>query len=89
MRFGTCEVCNRERDLRVVCSGIGGRLGVGILGENGPNTAYIPPGTIDEVAVWNVTRHTADFAPPSAPYNGDETGLKALWHLDGNGAAGV
>lgn len=42
-------------------------------------------GVTDEVAVWNVVRHTAAFTPPTAPYTGNETGLVALYHLDGNG----
>lgn len=42
------------------------------------------PGTIDEVAVWTTSRYTTTFTVPSAPYVGNETGLKCLWHLDGN-----
>jgi len=42
-------------------------------------------GVTDEVAVWNVVRHTTAFTPPTAPYTGNETGLVALYHLDGNG----
>ena len=44
------------------------------------------PGTVDEVAVWNIVRHNAAFTPPASPYVGSEVGLVALYHLDGNGA---
>lgn len=42
-------------------------------------------GSIDEVAAWSVTRHTANFTPPSAPIDGTTAGLYQLYHLDGNG----
>jgi hypothetical protein len=34
--------------------------------------------------VFEGQRYTADFAPPTAPYVGDEPGLIMLYHLDGN-----
>ena len=43
-------------------------------------------GEIDEASVWNVSRYTGSFTPPAAPYVGNETGLVALYHLNGNGA---
>ena len=46
---------------------------------------YSWPGTVDEVAVWDVVRHNATFTPPTSPYVGNEVGLTALYHLDSNG----
>nr|MDO8134515.1 LamG-like jellyroll fold domain-containing protein [Candidatus Njordarchaeum guaymaensis] len=43
--------------------------------------------TLDEVAVWSYTKYTANFAPPTEPYAGNEANLRGLWHLDeGSGA---
>lgn len=42
-------------------------------------------GEIDEVAVWQIARHSSNFTPPREPYSGDEKGLVKVWHLDGNG----
>lgn len=42
-------------------------------------------GEIDEVAVWQIARHSSNFTPPRDPYSGDEKGLVKVWHLDGNG----
>ncbi len=50
-------------------------------------TGFIWAGTVDEVAIWSVARHSANFTPPTAAYTGQEMGLTALWHLDGNGQA--
>ncbi len=49
---------------------------------NGNNFA----GEVDELAAFNYVKYTAAFTPPSSPYTGSETGLLALYHLDGNGA---
>jgi hypothetical protein len=45
-------------------------------------------GSLDEFAVWTIAKNTSGFTPPSAPYTGTETGLYALYHLDGNFNAG-
>lgn len=41
-------------------------------------------GRVAEVAVWNTVRHTSNFTPPSTPYVGNEAGLVALWHFNGD-----
>lgn len=41
-------------------------------------------GEIDEVAIFSTALSSANFTPPSAPYENDTAGLVALWHLDGN-----
>jgi hypothetical protein len=46
-------------------------------------------GSIDEVAVFTTARYTENFTPPTAPYTGNEPGLVALYHLDGNTNAAV
>ena len=42
-------------------------------------------GELDEASMWSVARYSGNFAPPSAAYLGTETGLVALWHLNGSG----
>ena len=42
-------------------------------------------GELDEVSVWNTARYKAAFTAPTSPYVGTETGLVALWHLNGTG----
>jgi hypothetical protein len=39
---------------------------------------------ISECSLWNYARHTSGFTPPTNPYVGTESGLVALWHLNGN-----
>lgn len=46
--------------------------------------AYIYQGDIEELAIWDSVRHTAAFTPPTAAYAGNEAGLVALFHFDGN-----
>lgn len=41
-------------------------------------------GEIDEVALWNFAKYTGTFTPPTSAYTGTETGLIAVYHLDGN-----
>src|SRR6202012_1939649 len=41
-------------------------------------------GEVDEVALWNFARYTSNFTPPTAAYIGNEPGLIALYHVDGN-----
>lgn len=42
-------------------------------------------GELDEVSIWNTARYTRAFTPPASPYVGTESGLVALWHLNGTG----
>ncbi len=42
-------------------------------------------GELDEVSAWSTARYTAAFTVPSSAYVGTETGLAALWHLNGTG----
>jgi hypothetical protein len=42
-------------------------------------------GEVDEVALWNAVQHTSTFTPATSAYTGSESGLIALYHLDGNG----
>ncbi len=58
-------------------------LGVGTMGLYAGNNVW--PGEIDEASIWNVPRYGATFLPPTTPYRGSESGLLALWHLNGNG----
>lgn len=63
----------------------GGRWNIGtFLSSN----TYVWSGTVDEVAVWPVARHSAAFAKPTGPYVGNE-GMTSLWHLDGSASAAV
>lgn len=49
-------------------------------------TATFPfTGDVDEVAVWNTAKYSANFTPPTAAYAGTESGLGVLYHLDSNG----
>ncbi len=41
-------------------------------------------GAIDEIAFWNFAKYTTNFTPPVSPYTGEESGLVALYHLNGN-----
>ncbi|MGI0012235.1 MAG: LamG-like jellyroll fold domain-containing protein [Nitrososphaera sp.] len=41
-------------------------------------------GNIDELAIWNEARYQAKFMPPAHQYTGQEVGLRALYHFDGN-----
>ena len=42
-------------------------------------------GELDEVSVWNTARYKAAFTPATSASIGTETGLLALWHLNGTG----
>ena len=53
------------------------------------NSSILTNGSVDEVAVFNTARYTANFTPPTAPYTGNEAGLLALYHLDGNANAAI
>ncbi len=50
---------------------------------------YTFDGTLDEMAIWNTERYTANFTPPAAPYVGNEQGLWNLYHFDGTGTDSV
>lgn len=50
---------------------------------------YTFDGTLDEMAVWNTERYTANFTPPTVPYVGNEQGLWNLYHFDGTGTDSV
>jgi hypothetical protein len=39
---------------------------------------------VDEVAIFEGARYTANFTPPVAAYVGNESKLVSLYHLDGN-----
>ncbi|MGI0012279.1 MAG: LamG-like jellyroll fold domain-containing protein [Nitrososphaera sp.] len=41
-------------------------------------------GNMDELAIWNEARYQAKFVPPGQQYTGQEVGLRALYHFDGN-----
>ena len=61
-------------------------IGYLAVGNHGGSLQFPFGGEVDEAAVWAANRYTAAFTPPAAAYTGTETGLLALWHLDGNGA---
>lgn len=51
----------------------------------GANTTYdMTTALIDEVALFEGVRYTGTFTPPTNPYVGNEDGLVALFHLDGD-----
>ena len=82
----------------ITCYVDGAVVGTSTVAEIVPPTAGFAVGTmglypssnewtgeIDEVSVWNTARYKAAFTVPSSPYVGTETGLVALWHLNGTG----
>nr|WP_260176001.1 GDSL-type esterase/lipase family protein [Acetobacter oeni] len=61
-----------------------GQFGIGYFpGASG--TTFANWGLIDEVAIFSPARDTTAYTPETVPYTGTETGLVALYHLDGNG----
>ena len=56
----------------------GGYLGLGGF-EDG---SYPMAGEVDEFAIWQGAKYTANFTPPVSPYGGSETNLILLYHLD-------
>ena len=58
-------------------------------GYEAAGTFEFKNGALDEVAVWRSDKYPGAFTVPTAPYTGIESGLLALWHLDGNGADSV
>ena len=46
--------------------------------------AFTYAGEVDEVAIWSVVQHTAAFTPRTAAISGDSSGLRALYHFDGD-----
>lgn len=57
----------------------------GDIGRFANNVGFAWPGAIDEVALWNSTKYTANFTPPSSAYTGSEANLRALYHLQADG----
>lgn len=60
------------------------RACIGALFPNSASAAYYWPGQIDEVAIFDANLHTdgaASFTPPSSPYAGNESNMRALYHL--------
>ncbi len=53
------------------------------IGAN-PAGGDVVNGQIDEIAIFNVSRRTSGFTPPTAAYTGSESNLRALYHLDSN-----
>ena len=60
-------------------------LSVGNFLVSSPPANPFAPGLIDAVAIWSTARYTVPFTPPAAPFVGTETGLLALYNLDGSG----
>lgn len=60
------------------------KFGIGTLLES---ATFAWTGLVDEVAVATTERYTSAFTPPSAPFVGNESGIVALYHLDGSGNA--
>jgi hypothetical protein len=54
------------------------------VGTHVSSSGFVWNGTLDEVAGWSTARYTAAFTKPTAPYVGNETGLLALYHLNGD-----
>lgn len=60
---------------------------IGVRAFNGfTYNSYQWLGSVDEVALWAGARYSAAFTAPASAYAGSETGLVALYHLDGDGA---
>ena len=55
------------------------------VGNHGGSQQFQFGGEVDEAAIWSINRYPAAFLRPTGAYTGSETGLLALWHLDGNG----
>ena len=73
---------NQVGSLTATISTTGGNgAGFNVGNFNSNNTPFVN-GTIDEVAVWNFDKYTANYTPPSTPYVGNESGLIALYHFD-------
>lgn len=51
----------------------------------GSSKPYTNAGVIDEVAIFSPTRDSGAYTPTTSPYTGSESGLVALYHLDGDG----
>ena len=57
-------------------------VGYNAIANNTGATPYL--GSIDEVAIWSIERHSSGFTPPASAYTGSESGLVGLWHFDGD-----
>jgi hypothetical protein len=51
------------------------------------NGSFAWSGVIDEFALFNGARYSANFTPPTGPYVASEPNLIACYHLDGDGTA--
>jgi hypothetical protein len=58
---------------------------IGNIGRFAVAGGFAWPGSIDEIAFWNVQQYTVNFTPPVAPYTGSEPNLRALYHLQADG----
>jgi len=56
----------------------------GVAGFEDGNFALVG-GAVDEVSIWSRALDAQAFAAPTDPYQGVESGLLALYHLDGAG----
>ncbi len=54
------------------------------IGTWGSSAQFYWTGGIDEGAVFRGIRYPGNFVPRTAPYVGNEHGMSALYHLDGN-----
>jgi len=74
-----------QHDAVAPCPPVHGGIQAIVIGSGAVNlldTRYETfRGVIDEVRISAVARHTANFSPPSAPYQNDQFTL-ALWHFD-------
>lgn len=61
----------------------GAGFAVGTMGLYPSNNVWT--GELDEASIWSTARYKVAFTVPAAPYVGSETGLVALWHLNGTG----
>ena len=70
-------------------AGAGGSAVRFAIGGFSDGDAFQTTAYVDEVAVWDIAKYSANFTPPTSPYVGNESGLRALYHLDGNGNAAM
>jgi hypothetical protein len=65
---------------------VGPYFGLGVRARvlNGSCTYTSSDCEIDEVSIWNTALHTGNYTVPSVPWTGTESGLVAVFHLDGD-----
>ena len=54
-----------------------------VIGKYAIFNNYPWTGSIDEVAMWGYAKYCGPYTVPTAAYNGSESYLRALYHLDG------